>query len=113
MSESEHDAFASTSSSSSRHRNLKAAITSECLPCAPVTALEFLPSSSLLIAAEGPYLKLFDVYRPNGAVSELKLWSFQRIHGIVRFPCDANTTKERLLVFGGKLAAIVLCDREK
>lgn len=110
MSEIVHDAVASASTSDDASRTT---ITSLCLPCAPVTALEFLSPSRLLVAAQGPALKLFDNHRPNDPLCEVELWSFQRIHGIVRYPCDSDSTQERLLVFGGKHAALVRCDREQ
>lgn len=109
MRETVHDAVASASTSDDASKTI---ITSLCLPCAPVTALEFLSPSKLLVAAQGPALKLFDIQRPNDPLSEVELWSFQRIHGIVRYPYDGNSTQERLLVFGGKHAALVHGDRE-
>lgn len=95
----------------------KVSITSKCLACAPVTALHFLSSSSnLLLAAQGPLLKLYDVHIPKRPITELKLWSFQRIHAIVRGISrqdDGMEAVERLIVFGGKQVAIVSHDREK
>lgn len=112
---SDGDASSSTASTSASPD--KVSITSKCLACAPVTALQILspPHSNLLLAAQGPSLKLYDVHHPKKTISELKLWSFQRIHGIVPSDTvdDGNETEERLIVFGGKHVAIILHDREK
>lgn len=106
------DAVASTSTATSSNALSRPSITSKCLACAPVTALEFLSPSKYLLAAQGPWLKLYDVSSPKKPMTELKLWSFQRIHGIVRFR-NGVTPRERLIVFGGKQVAIVEVDQEK
>lgn len=113
MTVSAHDAAASTSDLKTSTNGHEASIISSCLACAPVTALQFLSPSNLLVAAQGPYLKLYDVYQPQKVLARTKLWSFQRIHGIVRYPHTSPNSRERFLVFGGKHAAIVHCDREE
>jgi hypothetical protein len=90
------------------------------LACAPVTALLFLEPWNILLAAQGPNLKLFNVSQDNESDGSsslkhvLKLFSFQRIHGIVRCAPDQQDERhEKLLVFGGKEIAIIECDRDK
>lgn len=100
-----------TSSISTVHPN-----TSILLACAPVTALCFLNPLPFLLAGQGSHLKLFKVGLREDSpscVHELKVWNFQRIHGIVRHRWNDEAVSEQLLVFGGKKVAIVEHDRSK
>lgn len=78
------------------------------LVCAPITALCFA-APTLLLAAQGPYLKLFRISgKVDALLYELPVLVTHRIHVLIH-----DEESNRVLIAGGKEVALVAIDITK